>query len=496
MSSICTIIAPDACIGCREELVNLSKSIENKRTFEIYNKNEVYVGICTETSKNDVESIIYKGVRYSYCFCGELYNSEALAQKIKAELGYSPIESISAGVIATWCYILWGGFSPKMLSGKFAYAIYSEGIFKTSPQTPKLFIAKDRFGFIPLYYYQNNRGDIYISSSLESMLNIKGVKKEISLSGLWQAFYLNGMTLPNKTMFDDINQLEAGHCAYIDCRGKSKIMIKRYDNTSTYKPASDITLNQALENSFTARNAYIKENAITQDDADLNFFDIEKSVTTTLLPINPTIYGHLNQMKSKNTLISDIGKELMCAQNICCMRGFFSWISDPYENIELLNRDLLKLSDGFDFINNERLKRLDPDSEKYELDSLYHFYLPMLLPNTEAIAAKLSLNIKYPYCDEGLVEYLYVKNQACESANESKRIHKRTYRTKNSEFEHHLISELTKVISNSESLLNYISDKEKLKNALLRGMISDDIILLYSLHLVFDKFNLDLNIRA
>ena len=78
MSSICGIIAPSASIGCYEELVNLSREIKDKKIYENFNKSDVYVGFCSQREKNDVESIIFRGVRYSYSFCGELYNTEYL----------------------------------------------------------------------------------------------------------------------------------------------------------------------------------------------------------------------------------------------------------------------------------------------------------------------------------------------------------------------------------------------------------------------------------
>ena len=492
MSSICTIIAPDACIGCREELVNLTKSVDNKRIIEIFNKNDVYIGLCSSKSKNDAESIIYKGTKYSYCFCGELYNSEILVEKIRSELGYSPIEEINDGIIATWCYILWGGFSPKMLQGKFAYSIYSEGIFKTSPQTPKLFIAKDRFGFIPIYYYQNQNGNIYLSNDIASILKIRGIKREISFRGLWQMLYLGGMTLPNMTVFDNIHQLRSGHCAYIDCRGRSNIMIKCYDNTQNYKLPSEITLDEIIRNSFLKRSLSINEK---QSDFDLYEYDSDNiftSIGISSMSILPSIYSYVSNIKNEGIRISSVGKELLFNQRFC-MRGFFSWISDPYENIELIENKRLRICEGFDYLNEERLKVVDPESEKYGIDSLYRFYLPMILSCIEEVAGKVKVHIKYPYCDESIVTYLYCKNQLSDTT--FKKDTGILNKTKNSEFDKHLIDSLQNAISNSESVLNYIANKEKLSHALNCGVIRKDLILLYSIHSMFEKFNLDLNIK-
>ena len=496
MSSICGIIAPMASVGCREELVNLSRSVKDKKIYENFNKNDVYIGLCSQRNKNDAESIIYKGVRYSYSFCGELYNKAVLAEKIKAELGYSPIEELNDGIIAVWCYILWGGFSPKMLKGKFAFAIYSEGIFATSGHTPRVFIAKDRFGFIPIYYYQNPHGVIYFSSDIHSMLKIKGMRRDVSFSGLWQIFYLEGMTLPPKTIFEGIEQLEAGSCAYIDCRGKSKILKKCYDNPRLYKISPEVTLDGIIENSFC-------EKGIKKSDSTFEFTfpadsvdTLNESLKATLLPINPTFYASISRLDRGKTHISSIGRELIFSQNIPCMRGFFSWISDPYKNIDLLNSKRLRLYDGFDFINSERLRAIDSESDKYELDSLYRFYIPMVLCGVEKISENLGVSVKYPYCDEDIVGYLYTKNQLPDSLKPTFCHQNKQKSAKKSEFEAHIIDYLENTLSNSESVLNYVVDKEKFRLCISRGEFHESLILLYSLHFLFEEFNLNLNIKA
>ena len=496
MSSICGIIAPSASVGCSEELINLSRRIKDKKIFENFNKNDVYIGLCSQKYKNDVESIIYRGVRYNYCFCGELYNSTLLAEKIKSELGYSPIESYNDGVIAAWCYILWGGFSPKMLKGKFSYAIYSEGIFKTSSHTPKVFIAKDRFGFIPIYYYQNSHGTVYFSSEISAMLEIKTNKREISYLGLWQMLYLDGMSLPDKTIFENIQQLKAGSCAYIDCRGKSNILIKCYDNPATYKPLSEQTLEGLIENSFNERGININERGVEFINSEYEIDSINTSVEMTAAPINPAVYTSISKLNPQITHISPLGKELISSQNFSFMKGFFSWISDPYKNMELIDTKKLRILDGFDYINSERLKIVDTESEKYELNSLYRFYIPMVLQDAEVIAKNLGIDIKYPYCDEDIVGYLYTKNQISDCVIPKSTKYKLKDNTKKSEFETHLIKSIENAISNSESVLNCIADREKLLLCISKGEFNPSLILLYSIHLMFERFNLNLNIKA
>ena len=212
MSDICGIVDCNNQLSSREYLVKLSMNYGEslKFTYSKANTYDTFIGISANSVNKSIDNVIYRGVKYTCMFCGELYNVKELSEKIKSELGYDPMEVKSFGVIATWCYILWGGFSPKMLNGKFAYCIYSEGIFKTSPHTPRIFLARDRFGIIPIYYYQPSNSYFMFSTSIKGILRAKKEKSYIDKKGLWQIFYLDGKSLPGLTHVKDIFELNAG----------------------------------------------------------------------------------------------------------------------------------------------------------------------------------------------------------------------------------------------------------------------------------------------
>ena len=120
----------------------------------------------------------------------------------------------------------------------------------------------------------------------------------------------------------------------------------------------------------------------------------------------------------------------------------------------------------------------------------------MVLCGVEKISENLGAGVKYPYCDEDIVGYLYTKNQLPDSLKPTFSHQNKPKSAKKSEFEAHIIDYLENTLSNSESVLNYVVDKEKFRLCISRGEFHESLILLYSLHFLFEEFNLNLNIKA
>lgn len=84
--------------------------------------------------------------------------------------------------------------------------------------------AVDRVSTLPLFYSQYN-GDIYISDS------VKMIQKELSINKVSvdnsKEFLATGYVTGNRTMFDEINMLQAGQYAVID-KATMRIRVKNY----------------------------------------------------------------------------------------------------------------------------------------------------------------------------------------------------------------------------------------------------------------------------
>lgn len=131
-------------------------------------------------------------------FNGEIYNF----RQIKAELHdyhYSN-QSDSEAILAA--YDKWGTRCVNMLNGMFAFAIYNA-------KSHSLFVARDRIGIKPLYYYYDGRTFIF-SSEIRAILQSDLVKKKLNKKSLVDYLRYQTVHAP-ETIIENIKMLEPGH---------------------------------------------------------------------------------------------------------------------------------------------------------------------------------------------------------------------------------------------------------------------------------------------
>jgi asparagine synthase (glutamine-hydrolysing) len=143
---------------------------------------------------------------YWICYNGEVYNHIELRQELE-QIGHV-FRSHSDTEVVLAAYKQWGNQCLNKFNGMFAFLIYD----KVQQQ---LFIARDRFGVKPLYYYQDADG-IYFASEI----------KQFTLLPNWQAhlnhqraydFLAYGLTDHTEdTLFADVKQIRGGECSIID----------------------------------------------------------------------------------------------------------------------------------------------------------------------------------------------------------------------------------------------------------------------------------------
>ncbi|MCK4662436.1 MAG: asparagine synthase (glutamine-hydrolyzing) [Bacteroidales bacterium] len=150
--------------------------------------------------------------RYVIVFNGEIYNFPELKEElIKKDYKFhstSDTEVILA-LFKEKKYDL-----PKYLNGIFAFAIWDK-------KEKELFLARDHFGVKPLYYYYQ-KGRFIFASEIKSILQIKGINKELNKNALDILLTFRHTPSP-LTLFKNINKLEPAHSIII----KSNISIKK-----------------------------------------------------------------------------------------------------------------------------------------------------------------------------------------------------------------------------------------------------------------------------
>lgn len=158
-----------------------------------------------DVSYNAAQPMKDAGGRYTIIYNGEIYNFQALKEDLLA----SGVEfkSTSDTEVLLYAYINYKEKCLAKLNGFFAFAIYDE-------QENSLFLARDRYGIKPLYYYSDEDKFLF-SSDMHSLLAF-GIEKEIDKESLLTYLQLNYTPAPN-TMIKGVFMLEPGH--YVKIKG-------------------------------------------------------------------------------------------------------------------------------------------------------------------------------------------------------------------------------------------------------------------------------------
>ena len=465
--------------------------------FNHLNKNGVYVSLAYYNRKKSPNCIIYKNIKYNYIFDGVIDNCDELSKAIKQELGYLPIEKDDYASIAAWSYILWGGFSPSKLFGKFSYAIYSEAVFDDGSYSPKLFLARDRAGTKPLYYTSTSNGKILFSSSVSAILTQNEIKPTLGREGLWQALFLGGNTAPGRTLFEGIYEIEPGACAYIDCRkdGLCSVIQKRY--YALRHPSQEdfkIHIDQ-----FHIENDYVEDFVINReaDVTDLCLQCVE-------ICESPVFLNQIFALSNKNdlsVLFSRVGSEIYDINGEGHIRSFFPWISDPYAHIEYFKKEISRPSDGFNWLFDiytaaKEAYSFDEDkdvSEKRIKMCMQRFInIPCRLKYVEKLADHYSVSVSYPFASNDLFEHTYYTLGKTDEPRFNVKYFKKV--KKDSGFDDGIKRELYKIISNPENRINYLIDREKVKAQLEISGVTESIELMYLFHLWLEKFDVEIKV--
>jgi len=155
---------------------------------------------------------------YTIVFNGEIYNFPELRKELKQK-GYEFKTSSDTEVLLN-LYIEYGKTCLDKLNGFFAFAIYNE-------KQDVLFIARDRYGIKPLYWYKN-KDHLVFGSEMKSLLSFD-IKREINQKALFSYLQFNYIPAP-LSIIEGIQKLPAGHCITIN---KNKTVTHCYYQINT-----------------------------------------------------------------------------------------------------------------------------------------------------------------------------------------------------------------------------------------------------------------------
>ncbi len=148
-------------------------------------------------------SVTHEGVTYVIVYNGELYNTDAVREKLRASgfhfRGHSDTE------VALKSYIKYGDRCAERLNGIFAFAVFRS-------DTREVFLCRDRVGVKPLFYSEYNGGLVF-GSEIKALLASGVIRPVINEQGLYEIFFLGPARTPGCGVFKGVFELNPGECA-------------------------------------------------------------------------------------------------------------------------------------------------------------------------------------------------------------------------------------------------------------------------------------------
>jgi asparagine synthase (glutamine-hydrolysing) len=169
--------------------------------------------------------------KYTIIYNGELYNTEELRSELADEFDFA---TRSDTEIVLKSYIKWGSSCVDRFNGIFAFAVYDE-------DKHRVFLARDRIGVKPLFYFQTGTKLIF-ASELPALLEHPDIPHEIDENGAAELILM----APGRTMgcgvIRGIKELPPGWCGYYDAKGldiREYWRLRAYELNETFEQTAE-----------------------------------------------------------------------------------------------------------------------------------------------------------------------------------------------------------------------------------------------------------------
>jgi asparagine synthase (glutamine-hydrolysing) len=157
---------------------------------------------------------------------GEVYNFQELQVELQA-LGHR-FQSKTDSEVVVHAYEEWGESCVERFNGMFAFAIYDRRRKADGAQHTggRLFLARDRYGIKPLYYYHAD-GVFLFASEIKALLKHPAVEARVSQAAMSEYFTFQNI-FSDLTLFDGVWLLPGGCTMTIDASAAQPVQQKRY----------------------------------------------------------------------------------------------------------------------------------------------------------------------------------------------------------------------------------------------------------------------------
>lgn len=171
-----------------------------------------------DLSEEANQPMISQCERFVVVFNGEIYNYIEIKKELEIHFSF---QTESDTEVLLCAYIHWGNAFLEKLNGMFSIAIWDK-------KEHKLFIARDRFGVKPFYFFKNEQHFIF-ASEIKTIFAAEIPK--IKNDEVWAGYLVNGTYgSPNETFWKNIFQLPAGYFAELTPENKYSCSPKKWYN--------------------------------------------------------------------------------------------------------------------------------------------------------------------------------------------------------------------------------------------------------------------------
>lgn len=161
------------------------------------------------------QPMISSNQRFIITYNGEVYNFKEIRSEL-VTLGYNFYSNTDTEVVLN-AYIQWGKKCLNKFNGMFAFAIWDK-------QDKKLFLARDRYGVKPLYYYHTENCLIF-GSEIKAITASGLYKNILDLEGLVEYLTFQNF-FTDRTLFKDIKILKAG--CFLEITSEGRVEYEQY----------------------------------------------------------------------------------------------------------------------------------------------------------------------------------------------------------------------------------------------------------------------------
>ena len=172
---------------------------------------------------------------YIIVFNGEIYNFKEIKKHL-FKMGKT-FRTKSDTEVLLEAYKFWGKKCLDKLEGMFSFAIYDR-------KKSKIFIARDRAGEKPLFYFYNGH-DFIFASEIKAIFEIPSVERKINHSNL-NLLLSQGYINKNRSIIHNISKLPAGNFLEYNTKTK-KIKIERYWDLPSPNYDSHLNKNELVD---------------------------------------------------------------------------------------------------------------------------------------------------------------------------------------------------------------------------------------------------------